>query len=160
MSRCTFQWCENVATGVLKLSNLLSCVAQSHEIFADLAPVPPGATNIARSSDAAAAGPRGPWTGRLTSGWGVDDDPMARICCNALLRVYATTRQLPRALSLLTTMVEYALGSCHVHWCLSRCDNSAERRVSRPLRFAQVMKSTLLRCQKKHGHASGSQLLC
>jgi hypothetical protein len=54
--------------------------------------------------DAQPPRPRGPWTGRSTSGWGIDNDPMARVCCNSMLRVYARMKQLQRALILLTCM--------------------------------------------------------
>lgn len=50
--------------------------------------------------------------GQMRPQWGIDGDPMARACCNAMLRAYATVEQWQRALVVLTTMVECALSRC------------------------------------------------
>jgi pentatricopeptide repeat protein len=45
---------------------------------------------------------------QLPEAWGVDKDPMARVCCNALLHAYADAKQWSRGLALLTSMVQCA----------------------------------------------------
>ena len=80
--------------------------------------------------------------GTQRSAWGIDGDPMARACCNAMLRAYAEAEQWQRGLVVLTTMVEYAplralacaecgLAQCSSH--CSGCSSALKRSQHRPL---------------------------